>query len=144
MRLKPLIGAHENVLDMRMPNCLILLAEDQPDIREVTRLYLEMEGYAVIEAIDGHDAIEKAVICKPDLVLMDLGMPFVDGVEAARAIRQIDEVADVPIVAVTGFGDLYAAEAREAGCNMVMQKPLALERLISIIDDFTGRAHTAE
>lgn len=120
-----------------MPKCLILLAEDEPDIREMTRVYLEMEGYDVVEAVNGHDAVVKAIEYKPDIVLMDIAMPEVDGMEAAREIRDIDEIADIPVIAVTGFGDLFAARASEAGCNVLMQKPLALDRLRSVIEGFT-------
>ena len=127
-----------------MSNPVILLADDQPDIREVTRLYLEMEGYAVIEAVNGQEAIAKALDHKPDLVLMDLGMPEVDGVEATKVIRRSEEVADVPIVALTGFGDIVAAKAREAGCDLVLYKPLPFEILVSVIEDFRNRTHAAK
>src|SRR4051794_10234108 len=110
-----------------MAKALILLAEDRSEIREMTRTYLEIEGYAVIEAANGDEAVVKTIEHKPDLILMDIGMPVLDGVAATRAIRQNDEVAEVPIVVVTGFGALFAEAAHAAGCNVLVQKPFRLE-----------------
>ena len=119
-----------------MAKILILIAEDHSEIREMMRTYLEMDGYRVIEAENGHVAVVKALECCPDLILMDIAMPVLDGVEAVRQIRLHEEVAGVPIIALTAYSDYHAAKARAAGCNEVMQKPLDLDRLKPMIERY--------
>ena len=126
-----------------MPNALILVAEDQPDIREMMRIFLEMEDYSVIEARNGDEAVTRALEHKPDLVLMDIAMPVVNGIEAARMIRELPEVASVPIVAVSAFGSYYKAVAREAGCDLLIRKPVELDTLRSIIENLISEKKRA-
>src|SRR5690242_4759587 len=102
----------------------ILLVEDHPDIRKMMSIYLKMHKYEVVEAADGYEAVEKALQHKPDAVLMDMAMPVLDGLGATRAMRQNDELSDVPILCVTAYGDFYNERAKEAGCNEVIQKPV--------------------
>lgn len=115
-------------------NALILVAEDQPDILEMMRIYLEMEGYSVIEARNGREAVIKVLEDKPDLVFMDIAMPIIDGVEAIKMIREVPEAASVPIVALSAYGSFYATAARDAGCNLLIRKPVELDSLASIIE----------
>ncbi|MEJ7847866.1 MAG: response regulator [Pyrinomonadaceae bacterium] len=98
----------------------VLIAEDQNDIRQMMKLMLEIHGYETIEATDGFEAVEKAYKFNPDLILMDLAMPLLDGIGATKAIRQFDKDADVPIVAVTAYGDFYKEKALNAGCTDVL------------------------
>jgi two-component system cell cycle response regulator DivK len=107
----------------------ILVVEDQPDIRKMMKILLELYGFVVIEAADGYEAVAKAVDEKPDLILMDMAMPVMDGLDSSRAIRQHDSLHDVPIVAVTAFGEFYAERAHEAGCTDILQKPIDFTRL---------------
>ena len=123
-----------------MPNALILVAEDQSDIREMMRIFLEMEGYAVIEAKDGREAVIKVLDHRPDLVFMDIAMPVVDGVEAIRSIREIPEVASVPIVAVSAYGSYFREVARDAGCDLLLRKPLDLDALSPVIESLIHRS----
>ena len=119
-----------------MAKVMVLVAEDHADIRLLMRIYLESFGYEVIEAADGLRAVETAVEAKPDLILMDIAMPVLDGVQAASAIREHEELAEVPIVALTAYGDIYNEKARAAGCNDVIQKPLDFEQLKPIIQRY--------
>ena len=109
----------------------VLVVEDSGDTRTIIRLELERWGYRVIEAANGREALEIVEEFCPDLILMDLNMPEVDGLTAAQAIRHYDEnCAGVPIIAVTAF-DTFGIEeaAREAGCDAYIRKPFDMPRL---------------
>lgn len=105
------------------------MVEDQADIRNMMTVYLELNKYEVIEATNGYEAIEKALECKPDVILMDIAMPVLDGLDSARAMRQTAELADVPILCLTAFGDFYQERAAAAGCDDIMQKPIDFGKL---------------
>lgn len=100
----------------------ILIVEDFDDVRQAVQIMLELHGYRVIEATDGHEAVEMARIHRPDLILMDISMPAFDGISATREIRTFSELAATPIIAVTSHGDQYRSQALEAGCNDVVHK----------------------
>jgi CheY-like chemotaxis protein len=121
----------------------VLVAEDYDDVRGMMRILLECRGYEVLEAADGYDAVKKAVSGNPDLIFMDLAMPVMDGLQATEAIRRHNDLAMVPIVAVTAYGDFYAERARKAGCNDVIQKPLDLTRLEPMVENYMSRAAAA-
>ena len=109
----------------------ILLVEDSDDSRHVLKLSLEANGYRVLEAHGGREAVEAARERCPDLILMDLNMPEMDGLAAARLIRECREPCqDVPIVALTAF-DVYGMReaALEAGCNDYLTKPVDFDLL---------------
>jgi two-component system, cell cycle response regulator DivK len=87
---------------------IILVAEDYDDTRSLIRMLLQTKGHRVVEAVNGREVVELAARERPDLILMDLNMPVMDGVEATRRLRARPEVSDVPVVAVTahcGDGD---------------------------------------
>ena len=111
----------------------VLLADDFDDVRGLMKYVLEASGYEVIEAFDGYQAVEKAVSAHPDVILMDLAMPIMDGIQATQAIRQHDDLAAVPILAVTSYGDFYNDRARNVGCTEVIQKPLDIDRLEPLV-----------
>lgn len=117
-------------------NKKILVAEDQTDIRKMMKILLELHGFDVIEAADGYEAVEKAVDESPDLILMDMAMPVMDGLDSSRAIRRHEALHDVPIVAVTAFGEFYADRAHEAGCTDILQKPIDFTRLKPIVEHY--------
>ena len=114
----------------------VLVAEDYDDIRKMMKIMLELYGYEAVEARDGYEAVEKAAKFKPDMVLMDISMPVLDGLNATRAIRQFEEGSDIPIVAVTAYGDFYKDKALDAGCTDVISKPLHFEQLQPIIERY--------
>lgn len=115
----------------------ILLVEDYEDTRQLMAVMLSFCGYQVVEAKDGYEAVEKALTERPDLILMDIGMPILDGLRATHAIRQHAELADIPIVALTAYGDFYQEKAIAAGCNEVIQKPLDFEHLPTLVERYT-------
>lgn len=118
----------------KAPEPLILIVEDDADNRQLLGSLLRKQGYGVVEAENGKDAVTEAARHNPDLVLMDLAMPEMDGVEAVRRIHQIPELAETPILAITGFaiGDVKA-DALSAGCSEVLEKPIDIEILVKKI-----------
>lgn len=116
----------------------VLVVEDNQDTRTVIRMELERWGYRVIEAANGREALEITESFAPDLILMDLNLPEVDGLSAAQAIRKHNkQCVDMPILAVTAF-DTFGIEeaAREAGCDAYITKPLDMSHLEKTISGF--------
>ena len=111
----------------------VLVADDFADTRRLMKLILEKNGYEVDEAADGYEAVKKAVNHPPDIILMDIAMPVMDGIQAAQAIRQHYDLSEIPILAVTAYGDFYNERARDAGCNDVIQKPVEIGHLQPIV-----------
>jgi two-component system, cell cycle response regulator DivK len=113
----------------------ILVADDFDDTREVMRLLLEQRGHEVIEAGNGREAVQRALAEKPDFVLMDLNMPVMDGFDAVRCIRQDDETACIPIVALSAHtpDKHWRARAIACGCDEYYMKPLDFEDLDSLL-----------
>jgi CheY-like chemotaxis protein len=114
-----------------------LVVEDFEDSRFMMRRLLEMAGHNVIEATDGEQAVKVALQEHPDLILMDLSLPKLDGLAATRRIRERRDFADVPIVAVSAHDGTESREAAlEAGCNEYVTKPVDFDRLNELIDRF--------
>jgi len=113
----------------------LLLVEDTEDNRFMMRRLLEMEGYRVVEARNGEEAVKVAKDEKPALILMDLSLPIIDGLAATKLIRRMPEFKDVPIIAVSAHDIAdFQEEALTAGCNRYITKPIdfgELENLIS-------------
>ena len=116
----------------------ILVVDDEADSRKILKTYFEIHGFDVAEAEDGYEAVEKALERPPDLVIMDMAMPLVDGVNSARTMRQHDELREVPIIALTAFGSFYKPRAIEAGCNEVVPKPVDFGRLRPVLSKHLG------
>jgi two-component system, cell cycle response regulator DivK len=115
----------------------ILLVEDVEDNRQLVRDLIASAGYELIEAHDGQSGVLKAARCKPDLILMDIQLPVMDGYEAARRIKAIPELRATPIIAVTSYalsGD--EAKARDAGCDGYVAKPFSPRLLLAKIEEF--------
>jgi two-component system cell cycle response regulator DivK len=120
----------------------ILVAEDFDDTRLMMRLLLEMSGHGVLEAADGREAVLLAEREHPDLVLMDLNMPVLDGIEATRLLHGRPATASLPVVAVTAHcaDSEWRERALEAGCVECMGKPLDFSKLEELIDNMPGRS----
>jgi len=114
----------------------VLIVEDYEDTREFMKILLESYGYRVIEAADGIEAIDRVKQHHPDLILMDISLPVVDGLTATRAIREFDADSKVPIIAVTAFGKNYYSKAIEAGCNDLIDKPVDFDSLEPILRSY--------
>ena len=114
----------------------VLVVEDYADTRAVMKHLLEGFGYRVVEAEDGLEAIAQVRETCPSLVLMDISMPRMDGLTATKNIREIPEFTDLPIVAVTAFGQAYKQQAVAAGCNDLIDKPLDFENLEPIVKKY--------
>jgi len=106
------------------PTPLVLLIDDYEDAREMYGFYLTRQGYRVEEAADGHVALDKAVTLVPDIILMDLSLPGIDGWELARMLKRDARTAEIPIIALTAHA-LNGEEqrARGAGCDAFVTKP---------------------
>jgi CheY-like chemotaxis protein len=108
----------------------ILVVEDHDDTREMLHLLLEMWGYRVVEACNGLEAVAAAVRERPQIILMDSRLPFLDGLEATRRIRENGLRDQVKILALNGSGSpLYHSRALAAGCDDSIEKPFDLDRL---------------
>ena len=115
----------------------VLVAEDSEDTRIMLKRAFELKGYQVFEAEDGQQALDMANRYKPSLILIDLNMPVLDGLEAVKNFRKLEgEGEHVPIVAITAY-DVYGMEeaALENGCNRYLSKPLRLEDLDRTLKD---------
>ncbi|HEX8071491.1 MAG TPA: response regulator [Pyrinomonadaceae bacterium] len=118
----------------------ILLVEDFEDNRFMMRRLLEMGGYRVVEAVNGQEAIEAAGRVRPDLILMDLSLPQLDGLAATRRIRQLDGLAFTPIVAISAHDTSdFRADALAAGCDEYLTKPVDFDRLERLLEDLLAR-----
>jgi two-component system, cell cycle response regulator DivK len=94
-----------------------------------------MSGYRVVEAVNGKQAVDLAAQEHPDIILMDLSLPMLDGLAATRRIREQNSLARVPIVAVSAHDSAdFHAEALAAGCNEYVTKPIDFDQLVSLLD----------
>jgi two-component system, cell cycle response regulator DivK len=113
----------------------VLLVEDTEDNRQMMRRLLEMSGFHVVEALNGREAVEVAAEVKPGIILMDLSLPFVDGLAATRQIRKLPELSDVPIVAVSAHDTAdFHSLALDAGCNAYVTKPVHYPELEDLVN----------
>ena len=113
----------------------VLVVEDYADVRKIMKILISRRGYEVVEATDGYDAVEKAKQYNPDLILMDLAMPIMDGVTATQIIRETDAFQKTPIIGLTAYA-AYNEEALEAGCNEVINKPLEFENIGPLLKQY--------
>ena len=111
----------------------VLLVEDVEDARAMMRLMIERQGVSVIEAAGAYEAIEKAEEFQPDLILMDIGLPLLDGLSTASLIKNLQDLDDTPIVAVTAYRDILE-RAKKAGCCDVLYKPVDQPALDDLLE----------
>jgi len=114
----------------------ILLVENNEMISEMVSRWLVLWRYDVILAVDGEEAISKAHSDTPDMILMDMGLPKIDGWEATRRLKADDETRQIPIIALTGYAlGNDRQKALAAGCDEYSGKPVDFERLQKLIED---------
>ena len=112
----------------------VLLVDDYPDAREMYSEYLQYSGFDVIEAGNGIEALQQAIEREPDIILMDLSLPVMDGWEATRRLKADRRTARIPVVALTGHALAGISEgARRAGCDAFVTKPCLPEDLVTEI-----------
>ena len=112
----------------------ILIVDDFDDTRLLLRTWLQRKGFRVVEAEDGNYAVAAAQSNRPDLIIMDVEMPELDGLAATRRLRQLTNFAGVPIVAISAYGaDQYRAHALAAGCDEYVSTPFEPDELEQLI-----------
>jgi two-component system, cell cycle response regulator DivK len=115
----------------------VLVIEDEEDLRDIARFTLEGAGFKVIDAVNGAEGVATAEAERPDLVLMDIQMPLLDGYEATRRIKALPGMQRTPVVAVSSFamkGD--EEKARAAGCDAYVTKPYSPKQLLALVRQF--------
>ncbi|HSE21947.1 MAG TPA: response regulator [Pyrinomonadaceae bacterium] len=126
----------------------VMIVDDYEDVRNILRLWLEKHGCTVVDASGGSEAVEIAERERPDLILMDLSMPEIDGFAATFRIRQIEDLKDVPIIAISAYGELgidvqLQIDPRAAGFNAYLPKPFAPEKLFTLVDQYLSGTRKA-
>jgi len=111
---------------------LVLVVEDDPETRQFYSDAFEREGFLIAQAHNGFQALEKAFAHPPDLVLTDIAVPGIDGIELCRRLRADERTRLIPLLAITGYGDRqYSDRARGAGADQVLAKPCDVDQLLS-------------
>jgi len=120
---------------------VILLAEDFEDARDLYRDYLEFSGFSVEVALNGREAIDRALELKPDLILMDASMPVLDGWQATRELKANPATKDIPVLPLTAHAfDHARQEARSSGCDGFVIKPCLPDDLVARVRETLGGA----
>ncbi len=123
---------------------LVLIVEDFDDNRQMYALFLELSGFSVAEASTGPEGLEKAQTLLPDLVVMDLSLPGLDGWEVTRRLKADERTRNIPILVLTSHVlARYRETAREAGCDGFVTKPCLPEDLVTEIRKVLDRTHAA-
>jgi len=120
-----------------MPKGLIMVIEDDDDNMELIKFLLNKADYEVLTASDGHEGLKLVTEKKPDLVLLDLAIPGIDGWNLAKHIRENPDLADIPLVAVSAHAlPRDREEAMESGCNGFLTKPLDIANFVSNMESY--------
>jgi CheY-like chemotaxis protein len=121
-------------MTVQAPPTLVLLVDDYPDNRDIYVQFLTYSGLRVEEAENGHQALDKAFTLRPDVIVMDLSLPGLDGWEATRRLKQDPRTRDIPVIALTGHALAgHSKGALDAGCDAFIIKPCLPERLLDEI-----------
>ena len=113
----------------------VLVVEDNTDTRELIAVLLNMEGYAVTTAEDGQQGITQASLQRPDVIVTDINMPKLTGIEMIRKLRDLPEFSSVPIVVLTAYGIDLAQDALASGATQSLAKPVDFDLLVRTIKD---------
>lgn len=120
---------------------LVLVVDDTVDNLTLISLELQGYGYRVVTASDGQEAVRVAALAKPDIILMDIAMPQVDGLEATRQIRENADLRSIPVIAITAYSTGgFQRAAHDAGFDGYLTKPLDFGRLHSLIESYLHRS----
>ena len=117
-----------------MPDYTVLIVEDNPNNRMIMRDMMEVQGYKTMEALDGPAGLEMALRHMPDLILMDVQLPGMDGYEVTRRLKSQDVTKTIPVIAVTSFAMKGEEDrARQAGCDAYISKPIDIHKLVETV-----------
>ena len=120
---------------------LVLVVDDYQDAREMYSEYLEFAGYRVAEAKNGQEALDQAFALTPDIILMDLSLPVMDGWEATRRLKKDARTKHIPVVALTGHAlEGHSEGAKQAGCDAFLPKPCLPDELVAEIRKILNHA----
>lgn len=128
------LGPSLNAISRANPGRKVLIVEDDDGIRETFKYALELEGYDVITASNGHEALEMVSKAPPRLILLDLMMPVMNGWEFADAIESMRPNAKIPIIVLTAFSD----RAKPIQAKEILQKPVDLDKLAEVVKKYCG------
>jgi two-component system, cell cycle response regulator DivK len=132
-------GVHRRLRDTDLAP-LVLLVDDSEDVREMYSEFFVHSGLRVVSAVDGDHALWKVVLLKPDIVVMDLAMPFVDGRAATEQIKQHPKTKHIPVVVLTGHvTDESLRQAKAAGADEILTKPCAPADLLAVLRKLLAR-----
>jgi CheY-like chemotaxis protein len=124
---------------------VVLLVDDYPDAREMYAEYLEFSGFDIVQAGNGVEAIERAIDSQPDVILMDLSLPVMDGWEATRRLKADERTNTIPVLAVTGHALTGVSnDAKKAGCDGFITKPCLPEDLVTEIRKVLGDTRSGQ
>ena len=126
----------------------VMVVDDYDDVRSMLTRWLEEQEYRVIEAKGGKEAVEMAQSERPDLIIMDLALPEIDGFAATFSIRTHEELRDIPIIAISAYGELgidaqLKIDPQAIGFNDYLPKPFAAQKLVELLDRYLPRAEVA-
>ncbi|HOE97659.1 MAG TPA: response regulator [Candidatus Sumerlaeota bacterium] len=114
----------------------VLLADDEEDVKVVLKMFLESKGYDIVTAYDGLDAIDQARTHKPDVILLDIMMPLVDGFEVCRKLKGDPETAEIPIIMLSAASHAESVQkGLDAGAAEYLIKPFEPEQLVKVLED---------
>lgn len=117
----------------------ILLVEDYPETRTMLRQWLERKGYRLVEAADGQEALDLAPLAHPDLILMDLRLPEMNGIAVTRRLREVPALKDVPVIALSALDPaMFRDAALTVGCVEYLTKPIDLDELDALLIRLLG------
>lgn len=112
----------------------VLIADDEPRIRRLVRRGLELNDHEVIEAANGHDALERLRKHRPDVAILDLAMPGIDGLTLCRVVRADLHLRDIKLVVISASA--RATRAREAGADVFLRKPFYVRTIVAVVAGF--------
>lgn len=139
------MGAEPGILlragEEKMAAAQILIVEDDPVSLKLMRDVLQANSYVTTEVSNGEEALDIAARLKPDLIVMDIRLPGIDGLEATRRLKETHETAAIPVVAVTAHAmPEDEARIRAAGCDAYLPKPLRFSEFVALVGRLLGRA----
>jgi CheY-like chemotaxis protein len=133
-RISPVLPPEDDDVDGE-PRPVVLLAEDHEDSRDALRTLLDAFGYRVVEATNGREAVDRALAETPDIILMDMMMPRVDGLQATREIREVPALREVPIIALTAM-EGARDRVMDAGCDDLVPKPIDVRSFLAKVREW--------